>query len=652
MVTERLPFSLREWRSGEGLLVAMQVYGTIRRVLSGGDGSPWIAEILQHMGGMVYLEMAEAPRAGVGDDILADAEVSQHRDGRAIARAVPMEESFTAAIRRLRNSARGASADGQWQVLNGLLEGEARGSVRLAMDPSSISIIRSIVSVRPAGEILSDRQKRGLDLPSPLIHSGSVRPDAMAAEAVLGGGIPSVCSYTSLALASGAGMVPRHDISTLLSAEFEAARAMARRIDVGVNDIGDTPEPLALRRAEAFADAFAVTELAMAGRSLKELDRIVSCREAAIIGQSWRRDGVRRDIGGTAGFTGAAARAALTAAAAAADKGAAVGAAEIVRQAERISERHVIGDKGLSDLRSALAGLRGSPGESDIRLWLANLSASTGDRALRENCRNLSLRLARFHLPGSMGRKDAASAITRLHASSLRLHIQHLDEQGISVDAEALGLKEADAWSARPQSAMRRLSTLVKPWSRGAQAVRANIVRNIAEHVGIAAGSRTEKGVSPATGGSSVSAGGLNPWAASVAGRLQQCAAHATEAYRINAAVAARGGTPSPEQRDAFRSAVGGLAAFAEAVVLRDPMKDSKSVRKKLEDNPEIEASLRLACIRPEDGYALPMEDDRRHVMRSVILALDAKADIPEMPQAAAEGFVPDFGFVPSGEHE
>jgi hypothetical protein len=123
-----------------------------------------------------------------------------------------------------------------------------------------------------------------------------------------------------------------------------------------------------------------------------------------------------------------------------------------------------------------------------------------------------------------------------------------------------------------------------------------------------------------------------NPWTFSVADRLKQSATHAENAYKVIVETAARGGVPNDGHEERFAVSMRRLSSFVEAVVLRDPMKDGKAVRKKFDANPELEDFLRTSAAIGYRDATLPVSEGMRMQMQSLILAINPTADLPAMP--------------------
>ncbi|NTF17412.1 hypothetical protein G6L37_03170 [Agrobacterium rubi] len=655
----------------------------------GDSGTPWIAELMQPSGeGMVYLEMDKAPQAGAGDDILTMAEMVRHRDGRLIAKAVGLDAQHASAISRLRAATKESIIDAEWKVLSAIVAAEKNGDVRIGIDRSAISVVRPFATMHPAKELLArhgNQNTVAYDAPryvlDPLVYAATAR-DMERRQHALPAGIddprithsgPSVtpsfgrsgetkawllyfgqvenCSYTQLAAMSGRGMVPKADVPAALAHEFFTLHEYAHTFDDNANDFGRTMSPGESRKLEAFADAFAVTELVMAGRSPRDIERIVACREAAIVGLPISANGKRMDISQVAHFSGAAARAALVEAAAAVKLNRRVNTAELIRQARRISEKHTIGDAGMRDLQSALGRLRKLPGEADVRTWLASLIRSTSDPALKANATALHRNVAMFYAPAQQA--AAAARISAVHATSLRNHLEYSRENISDAGMMAvLAEKEAAAWDIGNRGGIARvLRRLIPDQTSGIQAGIASNLKRIATEQALPSASAVP---APALAKLQMSDAGIpNPWTFSVAGRLEQCASYASTAYGVIAAVAVHG-IPSSEQQASFIRAMRGLSAFVDSVTLRDASKDGKSVRKRFEDNPELEDYLRMVASYRYSDMQLPVDDGKRLQLQAVILAINPNADIPEMPKPVFEPQIPEFGggFIPATDRE
>jgi hypothetical protein len=264
------------------------------------------------------------------------------------------------------------------------------------MDGQSLSVVRPTVSFQPAREIIArhsspQNETNPKFVLDPVIYASAARQAARKANAAPAGagsdrsmlyfGNVEHCSYTQLVKISGPGMIPRYDVPAALAHEFMTAHEFAYQFDEFRGKAG-SPSSRERRRIESFADAFAVTELILAGRSLKDIDRIVACREAAIIGLAGARGRTKGSADAIVSLSGAAARAALNAAYTVVQNGGYVDAVALVQQATRISERHTISDKGMKELQSALARLSTDATQAEMSRWLKNLAAATTDEAL------------------------------------------------------------------------------------------------------------------------------------------------------------------------------------------------------------------------------------------------------------------------------
>lgn len=636
--------------------------------------------------GIVYLEIANAPAAGVGDDILAMADVVHHRDGRLIAKSVGLDPRYAAALRRLKAGTDGGGPDSEWKVLSGIVAAERNGDVRVGVDASAVSVIRPFAAT-PKKEMLARHVGQGpvaRDAPryvlDPIVYAAPGRNQDRRKDALPAGLVPARtdpsgptmtpsfgpdgetrawlmyfgeaenCSYTKLARISGRGMLPRHDISSSLADEFFTIHEYAHTLDDEMDGLESGKSPHELRRMEAFADAFAVTELVMAGRNPEEIAMIVSCREAAIVGLSFGPAGRNANIGGIEHLSGAAARAALAQAAAARKAGRRANSGEILRQARKISEQFTIGDIGMKTLQQSLKRLGDEASPDDLRRWLATLEQETKDPVLKANAASLRKQLDMFFLPSQQ--KAAAGEIAKIHAISLDRHQEHVRESGLAPGVSGLlADREAAAWSIRNEGFITRTIRKMVPGS--ANGLDSRIAANLSKVA--AAATPTPEHSGPALSKVPVQTSGIpNPWTFSVTGRLQQCAKYAMEAYRVIAAVELHG-IPSQQQQDTYVNAMRGLTAFVESVTLRDPTKDGKAVRKRFDERPELEDYLRMVGTYRYSDMKLPADEGRRLQLQAVILAIDPQADLPEMPRKASpESQIPEFGadIFPAGERE
>lgn len=609
--------------------MAKQLYGTIRRVLNTGiDGTPWSGEVALFSGeGIAYIEMERAPAAAAGDDILTFADLARERDGRLVARNAGLPDEGKTALRRLREGTRNSRIDAGWQVLSGIVSAEKQGDVRLVMDGQSLSVVRPTVSLQPARDIIarhSQKEGTGKFVLDPVVYASAARAAARKATTakgtVLNFGDVDSCAYTQIAGMSGPGMIPTFDIPAALAHEFATARAFALQLD-GPKGKAETLSPLERRQTDSFADAFAVTELILAGRSPKDIDRIVACREAAVIGLATGKAKGRSE---EASVSGTAARAALNAAYAVVQKGGHVDPAALVQQAKRLSELHTISDKGMKDLKSALRSLGSNATAADISGWLKNLAKTTADKNLSQNASSLAKRLKGFYTPRDQKSREVGAKIGRLHADSLRKHLAYAKENGLSTRPDGLlAGKETSVWNIAPEGIMGRLARFVRAPADHGSVIRSNIDS-------IPAGHATAE--VPALKLPTMESSDPNPWTFSVADRLKQAGGQAENAYKVIAEMAANGGIPTFAHEERFATAMRRLSSFVEALVLRDPLKDGKTVRKRLDANPELEDYLKLWAAGGFRNEKLQMDEGLRVQIKSLILAINPAADVPEMP--------------------
>jgi hypothetical protein len=653
--------------------LARQIYGTIRRVLSGGgDGAPWIAEIMLASGeGSAFLEMPKAPAAAAGDDIMTMGDLSTERDGRVVARNIGIDSSAAEALRRVRIGVRGTRIDAEWKTLANIATAESHGDVRTVFDGATISVIRPLVAAHHGLDVMarhSNQNMVGYDAPrfvlDPVVYRNRSAYEARRRAALPAGlqedGLtvtgPSItpsfgskgetnawlmnfgsvesCSYTHLAGISGSGMIPKFDVPSSLAHEFMTVHEFAHSMDDNSRELR-MATPYNLRRLEAFADAFAVTELALAGRSLQELRKIVSCREAALIGLSFGTDGQRVRVDAIEHFSGAAARAALNAAAELVRQNRTANPAEVVRQAHKISERFTISDGGMIELRNALSKLHAKSSSTDVARWLKELSSTAKDKALVETAKSLANHHRNFLTPADQSRAGVAQKIAELHAASLKRHVAYSKENGLLGRTKRLLTdSESENWGIRNHNALRRLLDRVRsPGSAGVgNAIRENIRREIRtgwnSHAGMEQPAVMKLPPPAATT--------PNPWTFSVADRLKQCAVHAEQAYRVITEVAATG-IPSPSHQERFTTSMMSLSSFVEALAWRDPTKDGKAVRRKLEEHPELEDYLRMVGNYSYADFGLPVDEGKRLQLQAIIMAINPKISLPEMPRPQAE---------------
>lgn len=652
--------------------MARQIYGTIRRVLSNGDGgTPWIAEIILASGeGPAFIEMAKPPAAAAGDDIMTMGDLSKDKDGRMVARNIGIDPSAAEALKRVRMGMRGPRIDAEWKTLSHMAAAESQGDVRTVFDGSTISVIRPVVSAHHALDVLarhSNQNMVGYDAPrfvlDPVVYRNQSSYEARRKAALpiglqedgltvtgpsvtpsfgsngatnawlLNFGSVESCSFTHLAGISGTGMIPKFDVSSALAHEFMTVHEFAHSMDDNSRNLR-MATPYKMRRLESFADAFAVTELALAGRSLQELRKIVGCREAAIVGLSFAGDGQRVRIETIEHFSGAAARAALDAAAKLVHQGGTANPAEVVRQAHKISKKFTISDAGMKELQHALSGLNSKASSTDVDRWLKQLSSKAKDEALARTARSLAAHHRNFFAPADRG-NAATAKIAELHAASLKRHVAYSKENGLlGRTKNILADTENESWGIGKRNTLRRLLDVVRP-SGGAGIERA-IGENIRKEIRIEGDGATMRdqpaimklpAPAPAT---------PNPWTFSVADRLKQCAAHAEQAYRVITEVAATG-IPSPSHQQRFTASMRSLSSFVEALSWRDPTKDGKAVRKKLDDHPELEDYLRMVGNYSYADFGLPVDEGKRLQLQAIILAINPKASLPEMPRPQAE---------------
>jgi hypothetical protein len=654
-----------------------RVYGTIRRILSNGkDGALWIAEIMPPTNnGTLFLETDRAPSASVGDDVMTTAEVTTERNGRVVARNPRIGPTMTAAYKRLRDGIRGSNIDANWKTLSKVAVAESHSDVRTVLDGQIISIIRPTATNQPAADVLkrhTNQNMVGYDAPrfvlDPVVyrnHSAYLLRQAAALPAGIRDKItvngpeitPSIgqkgetrawlmnfgnvenCSYTLLSQLSGPGLVPKFDIPATLAHEFTTVHEFAHSMDDQARKVSEaTPEKR--RRMESFADAFAITELALAGRNLNDLSKIVACREAAIIGASFRRDGKRARIALMEHLSGDAARAALNEAAKILKRGGKVTPAEVVRQAHKLSVKHSISNAGIQELDKSLRKLKQNATTEEIKECLDLLAKSTKDPALARMAKRLATTSDNFFSPADQRRKDVISKIAVLHQESLKKHVEYSAENGmLGRTKELLMASEKDWWSVRERNLLRRSLRAILPNGKNiGHAVSSNIEQQVAARDASASEIPAIQKL-PETQSASP-----NPWTYSLADRLKQSAAIAEQAYAVITEVAALG-TVAPVHQERFSNAMRSLSLFAEAVTWRDVSKDGKAVRKKLEETPELEDHFRMVRDYSYEDIKLPVSEGKRLQLQSIILAVNPRAELPEMPQPAepATGFGSDL---------
>ncbi len=646
---------------------------------NGGDGTPWIAEIILASGeGTAFIELDKSPSASAGDDIMTMGELATERDGRVVVRGIGIEPSAAAALKRVRTSMRGQRMDAEWKTLANIAMAEKHGDVRTVNDGRTISVIRPVVAAHHALDVMarhSNQNMVGYDAPrfvlDPVVYRNGSAYEARRQAALPAGlqedGVdvdvagPSVipsfgpagqtnawlinfgsvecCSFTHLAGISGAGMIPGFDVQPSLAHEFMTVHEYAHSMDDNARNL-QMASPYALRRLEAFADAFAVTELVLAGRNLGELTKIVSCREAAIIGLSFTNGGRRTRIEAIEHFSGAAARAALNAAADLLSHGGTANPAEVVRQAHRVSERLTISDAGMRELREALTGISAESSSKDVARWLNELSVSAKDRGLALCARGLATTHKNFFIPAEQKGEEAAAAIAELHSGSLERHIAYAKENGLLDRTKPLLAEtESKFWGVQRHGTVRTFLERLRPGRNGE--FRRLIGENIRRKIEVEATGDEERHQPAVLKLSAPAAAAPNPWTFSVADRFRQCAAHAEQAYRIITEVAAAG-APSPAHQERFTSSMRSLSSFVEALSWRDPAKDAKGVRRKLEEHPELEDYLRMVGSYTYADFNLPVDEGKRLQLQAIILAINPRADLPEMPRP--EDPAPTFG--------
>jgi hypothetical protein len=79
------------------------------------------------------------------------------------------------------------------------------------------------------------------------------------------------------------------------------------------------------------------------------------------------------------------------------------------------------------------------------------------------------------------------------------------------------------------------------------------------------------------------------------------------------------------------------LSSFVEALAWRDPTKDGKAVRRKLEEHPELEDYLRMVGNYSYADFGLPVDEGKRLQLQAIIMAINPKISLPEMPRPQAE---------------
>lgn len=655
-----------------------QVYGTIRRVLSNGEnGTPWIAELMPHEDtATVFVEMSRRPTAAVGDDLLVNADIEQHPDGRQIGRVTGFSASEKEAFARLLAATSDAKPVEDWKVISRIAAARRNRDAAVRLTDDALCVIRPTVAPNSTLETLARHSRNTLvshDAPrylvNPLLHAAaSADPTRIRAAEPAGladrlemspgpsfanvgnmqgdnwgsvidpGGVDR-CSYTTLMQVSGRGLLSKRDVSANLHHEFVTAHEYGHTLDT--NDRSHTRMDAAevKRRQETFADAFAVTELALSGRSLAELDQIIAAREAAIVGAAFLESGKRLDMRFFVHVSGAAARVALNGARKALESGIPVSAADIVGQARRISDDWTISKDGIQDLAKALRTLPANADHRTITAWLDRLASKTSDKALKFNAESLKTRLGAFYTPGQHA--SVANKIAAIHAGSMRKHLDYLTAQGLGeVDMQVLVSAEKMAWGIPEQTGLQRVMGRIGIGSSGLPALlRANI-ETIAKNDG-------SKKLEAPQGIAFVripepKSDMPNPWTFSVSDRLQRAATYGESAYRTNASVAQQG-TPSHKQEEAFANAMRGLSAFAEAVTLRDPTKDSKSVRRILDGNPDLEDNLKVFSTYKPGELTLPLAEGKRLHLQSVIQAINPRVVLDEIAAPAAPNPFAEF---------
>lgn len=626
--------------------------------------------------GPAFLEMAKAPAATVGDDIMTMGELATERDGRVVVRNIGIDPAAAEAFKRVRTGMRGTRIDAEWKTLTNIATAESHGDVRTVFDGSTISVIRPLVAAHHALDVMSRHSNQnmvGYDAPrfvlDPVVYRNRSVYEARRKAALPAGlqeeGLtvtgPSVtpsfgpkgetnawllnfgsvesCSYTHLAGISGAGMIPKFDVPSSIAHEFMTVHEYAHSMDDNARNLL-MATPHKLRKLEAFADAFAITELALAGRSLQELRKIVSCREAAIIGLSFTNGGQRMRIDAIEHFSGAAARAALNAATRLVHENRTANPAEVVRQAHRIAREFTISDGGMVELRNALSKLHAKSSSAEIARWLKDLSSTSKDKALAKTAESLAVHHRSFFTPAEQGRDGAARKIAEIHAASLKRHVAYSKENGLlDRTKRLLSDSESENWGVGQHNALRRLLNRVRsPASASVErAIRANIQKEIGSEASRHAGADQPAVMKlpppvPST---------PNPWTFSVADRLRQCAVHAEQAYHVITEVAATG-IPSPSHQERFTASMRSLSSFVEALSWRDPTKDSKTVRRTLDAHPELEDYLRMVGNYSYADFGLPVDEGKRLQLQAIVMAINPQVDLPEMPRPQTE---PTMGF-------
>lgn len=626
--------------------------------------------------GSAFIELPKPPAATVGDDIMTMGDLSTERDGRVVVRNIGIDHSAAAALKRVRTGMRGTRIDAEWKTLSNIATAESHGDVRTVFDGATISVIRPLVAAHHALDVMarhSNQNMVGYDAPrfvlDPVVYRNrsayearrrAALPAGLQEEALTVTG-PSVtpsfgskgetnawllnfgsvesCSYTHLAGISGAGMIPKFDVPSSLAHEFMTVHEYAHSMDDNSRNLR-MATPYKLRKLEAFADAFAITELALAGRSLKDLNRIVSCREAAIIGLSFTNDGQRMRIDAIEHFSGAAARAALDAATRLVRESRTANPAEVVRQAHRIAKEFTISDPGMVELRNAVSKLHAKSSSAEVTRWLKELSSTAKDKALAKTSDSLAKHHRHFFIPAEQGKDGAALKIAELHAASLKRHVAYSKENGlIGRTKRLLTDSESENWGVGKHNALRRLLIRVRsPASAKVErAIRENLSKEIRSEVaGHSAAEQPAVMKLPPPAATTP-----NPWTFSVADRLRQCAVHAEQAYTIITEAAATGG-PLPSHQERFTAAMRSLSSFVEALSWRDPAKDSKTVRRTLDAHPELEDYLRMVGNYSYSDFGLPVDEGKRLQLQAIVMAINPQVDLPEMPRPQAE---PTMGF-------
>lgn len=618
-----------------------ELYATVRRVVNDGTEGPWMAEVIPQSGGTLFLQMDSRPRAAAGDDIYADVDVARQKSGQNLAIAREVNPSRAAAMTRLRGAFKGARVAKEYGIIKSLATAERSGDIRAAVGRHSISMLRPVLSADPAKD-----EALGMTRPAPRLvfrkdpngfkgYDQSANGTTSSFHLFFGG--VNTSSYSHLFHMAGASaLYPRFDISPVLAQEYLTVREFACSIDDHAHQAGVRNGPHYLRRLETFADAFAVLELALGGRSLKELELIVIAREAGLVGQAFDRRNERTRLPQLIHLSGAACRKALQAAKRCLKDGIEVTPAQVLKEAWKIADSCTLSKKAMTTLADHLngvsaSGLRTADG---FRRVLYAIAAENTDPLLKQTAKSLAGNISKgFFGVDDLRVKANADKVTAIHRRSTASFLRYIRESDMPKNlAELFVTREAEAWKPARSGGARGWMEAVRaalPGGAPESAMQRRILGMLSRQK--LAITQSNDARQPETAlrklPHSSTGDGPNPWSMNTAQRLAGCARHAEAAFR--AAAFGYDDMTAWKHQTAFTSSMRGFNAFHEAVLLRDVAKDSPQVVALLEKNSGIEQEMKLLAQASYSDLMLPLGEPTLLRIQSVAKILNPKVELP-----------------------